>query len=97
MSESIRYVSDIQIIKNDEEPDLMAIKAKGIALIRKHTTREPGILILICQEFSSQEIAEKLFIKFHTVESHRANLMQKAGVKNTAGLVRWTVENDFIN
>ncbi len=35
MSETIRYVRDIQIIKNDEEPDLMAIKAKGIAVIRK--------------------------------------------------------------
>lgn len=59
--------------------------------------RELEILNLICKEHSSQEIADDLFISFHTVESHRANLMLKAGVKNTAGLVRWAVENDFVD
>ncbi|MEN8224048.1 MAG: response regulator transcription factor [Bacteroidota bacterium] len=66
------------------------------SLFPKLTNRELEVLNLICKEFSSQEISEKLFISFHTVESHRANLMYKAGVKNTAGLVRWAVENDFI-
>lgn len=66
------------------------------SLFPKLTERENEILNLICQEHSSYEIAEKLFISFHTVESHRANLMSKAGVKNTAGLVRWAVENDFL-
>lgn len=66
------------------------------SLFPKLSKRELEVLNLICKEFSSQEISEKLFISFHTVESHRANLMYKAGVKNTAGLVRWAVENDFI-
>ena len=66
-------------------------------LFPKLTEREVEILNLICQEFSSQEISEKLFISSHTVESHRANLMQKAGAKNTAGLVRWAIENDYID
>lgn len=67
------------------------------SLFPKLTERELEILNLICIECSSQEISDKLFISFHTVESHRANLMHKAGVKNTAGLVRWAVENDFID
>lgn len=66
------------------------------SLFPKLTEREAEILNLICKEHSSYEIADKLFISFHTVESHRANLMAKAGVKNTAGLVRWAVENDFL-
>ena len=53
------------------------------------------MLGLICNGLTSQEISDKLFISFHTVESHRANLMQKAGVSNTAGLVRWAIENDL--
>ena len=57
--------------------------------------REKEILQLICLEYSSHEIADKLFISFHTVESHRANLIMKVGAKNTAGLVKWAVENDF--
>ena len=60
------------------------------------TSREIEVLNLICQEYSSQEIADKLFVSFHTVEGHRANLLAKAGAKNTAGLVRWAVENDFL-
>ena len=66
-------------------------------LFPRLTDREVEVLNLICKEFSSQEIADKLFISFHTVESHRANLMHKAGARNTAGLVRWAVENDFID
>jgi DNA-binding NarL/FixJ family response regulator len=60
------------------------------------TDREKEILNLICKEYSSQEIADKIFVSFHTVEGHRANLLAKAGAKNTAGLVRWAVENDLI-
>jgi len=67
------------------------------SLFPKLTEREIEILRLIGRELSSQEIAEKLFISFHTVESHRANLMSKAGVKNTAGLIRWATENDFLD
>ncbi len=60
------------------------------------TSRELEVLNLICKEYSTQEIADKLFVSFHTVEGHRANLLDKAGAKNTAGLVRWAVENDLI-
>jgi DNA-binding NarL/FixJ family response regulator len=67
------------------------------SLFPKLTEREIEILRLIGRELSSQEIADKLFISFHTVESHRANLMSKAGVKNTAGLIRWATENDFLD
>ncbi|MBW6460332.1 MAG: response regulator transcription factor [Bacteroidales bacterium] len=67
------------------------------ALFPKLSRREVEILRLIGKEYSSQQIADKLFISFHTVESHRANLMFKAGVKNTAGLMRWAVENDLLD
>ena len=69
MTNKIKYVRDIQIIKGAENPELILIKAKGIAEITK---------------------------LIDPVKSHRANLMYKAGVKNTAGLVRWAVENDFV-
>jgi len=83
---SMRLIS--QELKIEEETN---------ALFPKLTERELQILRLIGREHSSQEIADKLFISFHTVESHRANLMSKAGVKNTAGLIRWATENDFLD
>ncbi len=53
------------------------------------TRREEEILNLVAQGLTSQEIATKLFISPRTVETHRAHLMDKLGVNNTAGLVRF--------
>lgn len=64
-------------------------------LFPKLTVREKEVLKLICEGNSSHEISAELNISYHTVESHRANLMVKTQVKNTAGLVRWAIENDF--
>lgn len=62
----------------------------------KLTARETEILQLISKEFTTEEIAEKLFISMKTVESHKSNLFQKLGVKNSAGLVRVGLEKGFI-
>jgi DNA-binding NarL/FixJ family response regulator len=50
--------------------------------------REKDVLVLICQELTTPEISEKLFISERTVEGHRARLCAKLEVKNTAGLVK---------
>ncbi|MBL7998563.1 MAG: response regulator transcription factor [Candidatus Kapabacteria bacterium] len=55
------------------------------------TKREEEILQLVAQGLTSQEIANKLFISPRTVETHRAHLMEKLGVNNTAGLVRFAL------
>ena len=64
--------------------------------IPKITVREKEILALIIKEFTTEEIAEKIFLSAKTVESHRSNLMQKLGVKNSAGLVRVAFEKGLI-
>jgi DNA-binding NarL/FixJ family response regulator len=56
------------------------------------TDREIEVLRLITQEYSNGEIAEKLFISVRTVDTHRRNLLEKLGVKNTAGLVKYALE-----
>ncbi len=60
------------------------------------TKREKEILLLICEEYNTNEIAEKLFISNYTVESHRKNLFSKTGAKNVVGLVKFAMENKFI-
>lgn len=57
------------------------------------TEREKDVLRLIAQELTSHEIADKLFISFHTVETHRKNLISKLQVKNIAGLVKYAVQH----
>ncbi|HLP95329.1 MAG TPA: response regulator transcription factor [Saprospiraceae bacterium] len=59
------------------------------------TAREKEILELICQEHTTQEIAEKLFLSVRTVDGHRNNLLEKTGARNTAGLVIYALRNDL--
>lgn len=61
------------------------------------TDREKEVLKLIVQEMTSNEIAEKLFISFHTVETHRKNLISKLGVKNIAGLVKYAFQQGLVD
>ena len=49
--------------------------------------RELEIIQLIAQGYINKEIADKLFISNHTVNTHRKNIMQKLGINNTAGIV----------
>ncbi|HVX00991.1 MAG TPA: response regulator transcription factor [Candidatus Babeliaceae bacterium] len=60
------------------------------------TPREKEILQLIVQELTSQEIADKLFISLHTVESHRFSLFQKLDVKNMIGLVKVAIQMGIV-
>jgi DNA-binding NarL/FixJ family response regulator len=59
--------------------------------------REKEILALIAEEFTTQEIAQKLHLSFKTVEGHRRNLFSKLNVRNAAGLVRVALENNLLN
>lgn len=60
------------------------------------TRREREILKLIAEGNTSAEISDKLFISPRTVDTHRANLMGKLEIRNTAGLVRYAIENKMI-
>lgn len=60
------------------------------------TPREKEVLQLICKQYSSAEIAEKLFLSARTVEGHRNNLLLKTGSRNTAGLVLYALKYKLI-
>jgi DNA-binding NarL/FixJ family response regulator len=70
---------------------------KTTAEIPKISRREKEVLKLIVEEFTTQEIADKLFISLKTVESHRSNLLAKLNARNSAGLVRISIENGLLN
>lgn len=71
-------------------------KSVGTSLFPKLSRREKEILNLIIQEHTTQEIADKLFISFGTVETHRRNIINKLGVRNTAGMVRVALEYQLL-
>jgi DNA-binding NarL/FixJ family response regulator len=65
------------------------------AIHKELTKREKEILQLIVNEFTTKEIAQKLYVSHCTIETHRLNIIQKLGVKNTAGLVREAIYMDI--
>ena len=61
------------------------------------TKREIEVLELICQQQTTCDIAENLFISPRTVEGHRNNLLLKTESKNVAGLVVYALKNKLVS
>jgi DNA-binding NarL/FixJ family response regulator len=61
------------------------------------TAREKEVLQLICEEHTTPEIAEQLFISTRTVEGHRNNLLSKLQCRNTAGLVVVALQEGLVD
>lgn len=57
--------------------------------------RELEIIKLIVQEYSNEMIAEKLFISYRTVETHRKNINKKLEIKTVVGLIKFALRNDI--
>ncbi|MCJ8208588.1 response regulator transcription factor [Mucilaginibacter sp. RS28] len=77
--------------------DRMSKKLKpGKQLMTGISAREEDVLKLTCQQFTAEEIAEKLFISVKTVNGHRNNLLLKTGSRNVAGLVLFAIKNHIV-
>lgn len=59
------------------------------------TTREREVLKLIAEGISNKEIADLLFISIRTVEHHRASIMQKLNIRQTANLVKYAIRKGY--
>ena len=60
------------------------------------STREREVLQLAAEGLTSAEIGTRLSIGKRTVETHRANLQRKLGVKTQADLVRFAVKKGLV-
>jgi DNA-binding NarL/FixJ family response regulator len=59
------------------------------------TVREREVLKLIAEGITNKEIADLLFISVRTVEHHRANIMRKLNIKQTANLVKYAIRKGY--
>ena len=69
---------------------------KGETRQRDLTSREEEVLRLIAQGYSNKEISGQLKIAVKTVESHKANIMQKLDLRNRTGIVRYAVRQGWL-
>lgn len=58
--------------------------------------REKEILVLVCQELTIKEIGQRLSISENTVRNHRVNIMEKVGVNNMVGLVKYAYDSGLV-
>jgi DNA-binding NarL/FixJ family response regulator len=63
---------------------------------RTITDREEEVLKLVAEGHSSKEIADLLVISVKTVERHRANLLQKLGLRDRLELTRYAIRVGLI-
>lgn len=61
------------------------------------TEREREVLQLLAEGTSNKEIATQLGVSPYTIEAHRANLMQKLGLRNVVDLVLYAVRKGIVN
>ena len=59
--------------------------------------REIEVIKLIALGLSNKQIADKLCLSLHTVNTHRKNILQKLKVNNTAGVVMFAVKNNLLS
>jgi DNA-binding NarL/FixJ family response regulator len=76
-----------------DDIDLDAFSCEPVVL----SDRESQIIVLIAEGNTNPQIAEMLFLSNHTVGTHRKNIMSKLGVRNTAGIVMYTVKMNLIS
>ncbi|OYX82183.1 MAG: DNA-binding response regulator [Flavobacteriales bacterium 32-34-25] len=60
------------------------------------SNKETEVLGLIAKGLTTKEIAEKLFVSSRTIETHRANILKKLEVKNTAELIKKAAKMNLI-
>ncbi|MGH7254791.1 MAG: response regulator transcription factor [Nitrospirales bacterium] len=77
--------------KRDPVPPLRRKRPEAL------TEREQEILHLIWSGFKNKEIAQRLKISVKTVEAHRANMMKKVRVSNTAQLLKAAIQEGMID
>lgn len=58
--------------------------------------REVEVLNLLAEGLTNNEIAEKLFTSRRTIETHRKNLIEKTGSRNTASLIRFAITSGIL-
>lgn len=91
------YYSKEVDISDSEELVQQTITMPGNRVPEILSKREIEVLKMICLEYSNTEIAEKLFLSINTVDTHRRNILEKLGVNNTVGLVKFALLHGIID
>ncbi|MEG0931237.1 response regulator transcription factor [Algoriella sp.] len=95
--EGINSIFDGKIFLCSQTKNVMNKKEKdGLNTIPKLTRREKEVLSEAALGLTTQQIADKLFISTHTVDSHRKNLIEKFKTSNLSSAITLAIEYGLI-
>jgi DNA-binding NarL/FixJ family response regulator len=91
------YSNDVAIkllsFENTEQENQRTISVNAKSKVYdKLSKKEMEVLKLVGEALSNAEIGEKLNISVRTVESHKQHMLNKLGIKNTNGLMKYALE-----
>ncbi|HZU70902.1 MAG TPA: response regulator transcription factor [Ktedonobacteraceae bacterium] len=91
------YVTASPAGLNDQNRDVANPAATNLAQeLRTLTPREIEVLKLVAEGHTNQEIADRLVLSIKTVQAHRANVMEKLGLRDITHLVRFAIRHKLI-
>jgi len=77
--------------------DSYVARTGGTQKSSRLTPRQHEILVLVGEGHSTREMAQLLGVSVKTVETHRAQLMERLGIHDVAGLVRYAIRVGLVS
>ena len=98
LERALQLVSEGHQYFSSEINGMLAKKIKGDTGINLNlTSKEKDVLRLLCQGYSSSEMAKMLFLSTRTIEGYRARLLQKTEQSNTLNLVIYAIKHNLMS
>lgn len=98
---TIKKVHETGFYYDDKTVDMISKSGDGLSpkdnIDDILSDREKQVLQLICEQKTTTEMAEELFLSPRTVEGHRNNLLLKTESRNMAGLVIFALQNNLVS
>ncbi len=94
--EAIHKVRNGEIYLCNQTKEIYCNSDAGLKVVPVITRREKEVLSLIAQGYTTSQIADKLFVSSHTIESHRKNLMEKFNAKSMPLIIKLATQYKLI-
>jgi DNA-binding NarL/FixJ family response regulator len=74
-----------------------SLQGASLRVAERLTPRQKEVLQLIAEGRTTKEVAQRLGLSVKTAESHRAQLMERLGIHDVAGLVRYAIRSGLVS
>ena len=76
--------------------DVYVAKKKTTEVTSEFTEREKEVILLCSEGLICKEVADRLKMSIHTVNTHKKNIFQKLGINNTMEMVQYALKHGII-